>query len=89
MRIAPQPAEIRQLVTHILRTLGSSLPELEDLRETVLLDDGRYSARSYRVDRFMAMWLVDVGIIQFYDADGNMLQTVNVFTEREPQRLAA
>ena len=42
MRVAPQPAEIRQLVTHILRTLGSSLPDLANLSETVLLDEGRY-----------------------------------------------
>jgi hypothetical protein len=37
----------------------------------------------------MAMWLVEVGIVQFYDAEGNILQTVNLFEEREPQRMAA
>ncbi len=89
MRVAPQPAEIRQLVTQILTRLGSSAPDLADLNETILLDDGRYRARSYRVDGFMAMWLVEVGIVQFYDADGNILQTVNLFEEREPQRMAA
>ncbi|MFV2067698.1 MAG: hypothetical protein ACC645_12040 [Pirellulales bacterium] len=89
MRIAPQPHEIRRLVTRTLETLGSPFESLADLRETVLLSDGRYSARSYRVDGFMAMWFVDVGIVQFYDADGNMLRTVNLFEEREPQRMAA
>ena len=89
MRVVPQPGEIRQLVTHILSRLGSPPPALAKLNETVLLDDGRYRARSYRVDGFMAMWLVEVGILQFYDADGNILQTVNLFEEREPQRMAA
>jgi len=89
MRVVPQPGEIRQLVTHILSRLGSPPPALANLNETVLLDDGRYRARSYRVDGFMAMWLVEVGILQFYDADGNILQTVNLFEEREPQRMAA
>ncbi|OHB80402.1 MAG: hypothetical protein A2W31_07370 [Planctomycetes bacterium RBG_16_64_10] len=89
MRVAPQPAEIRQLVTHILRTLSSSPLDLANLNETVLLNDGRYAARSYRVDGFMAMWLVDAGIVQFYDAQGNMLRTVNLFEERQPQRVAA
>ena len=25
----------------------------------------------------MAMWLIGIGIVQFYDADGNMLATMN------------
>jgi len=36
-----------------------------------------------------AMWLIDVGVLQFYDAGGEMLQTVNLFTELQPQRVAA
>ena len=35
------------------------------------------------------MWLIDVGVLQFYDVDGEMLQTVNLFTELQPQRAAA
>jgi hypothetical protein len=30
-----------------------------------------------------------VGLVQFYDTAGNMLRTVNVFEEIEPQRMAA
>jgi hypothetical protein len=33
--------------------------------------------------------MIDVGLVQFYDADGNMLRTVNLFEEIEPQRMAA
>jgi hypothetical protein len=36
----------------------------------------------------MATWLVEVGIVQFYDARGNMLRTVNLFEELQPPRLA-
>jgi len=36
-----------------------------------------------------AMWLIDVGVLQFYDADGEMLHTVNLFTELVPARAAA
>jgi hypothetical protein len=89
MRLAPQPAEVRYLVTQVLRTLGSPLDTLANLTETVLLSDGRYAARSYRVEGFMAMWLVDIGILQFYDASGNMLRTVNLYEERELERMAA
>ena len=62
---------------------------LTDLDERLMLDEGRYVARSYRVDDFLAMWMIDVGLIQFYDGDGNMLRTVNLFEELESQRMAA
>ena len=41
-------------------------------------------ARSYRLRGYMAMWLVEVGIVQFYDAQGNMLETLNLFEELKP-----
>lgn len=89
MRVAPSPAEIRELVSRIVLGLGFPEPTSDKLRETILLDMGKYLGRSYRTNDFMAMWLIDVGILQFYDADGNMLQTVNLFEEREPQGMAA
>jgi len=46
-------------------------------------------ARCYRVADLFAMWLIAVGVLQFYDADGEMLQTVNLFTELQPHRAAA
>ena len=41
------------------------------------------------VDHLMAMWLADIGLIQFYDCEGNMLRTVNLFAEIAPLRMAA
>ena len=32
---------------------------------------------------------LQIGIVQFYDAEGNMLLTVNLLEELEPQRMAA
>ena len=46
-------------------------------------------ARSYRTDGLMAMWLVEVGIVQFYDADGAMVRTINLLEEMEPLKVAA
>jgi hypothetical protein len=37
----------------------------------------------------MAMWMIRVGILQFYDAEGDMLCTINLVRELEPQRVAA
>ena len=59
------------------------------LDEAILIDDGRCAARSYKVDGYMVMWLVEIGVLQFYNEEDNMLQTVNLFEELEPHRMAA
>ena len=64
-------------------------PVLPEIDETILIDQGRYVARSYRTEGYMAMWLVAVGIVQFYDDTGRMLATINLFESLRPQRMAA
>lgn len=59
------------------------------ITETLLVDEGRCAARSYAAGSLMAMWLLDVGVVQFYDAEGNMLRTVNLADESESERMAA
>ena len=89
MRMDQHPNEVRDLVVRTFMEFGAAPSSLFDLHETILIHDGQYAARSYRTDELMAMWLVEVGIVQFYDADGNMLRTVNLFQELEPMKLAA
>jgi hypothetical protein len=89
MTISPDPELIRDIVFRTLLELDVHEDCLDDLDERIMLDDGRYVARSYRVDDFLAMWMIDVGLVQFYDGQGNMLRTVNLFEEIEPQRMAA
>lgn len=38
---------------------------------------------------YMAMWMVEVGIVQFYDGRGRMLGTINLFETLRPKRMAA
>jgi hypothetical protein len=66
-------------------------PDFDDLEidETILIDQGRYVARSYRIAGYLAMWMVPVGILQFYDERGRMLTTINLFESLRPQRMAA
>ena len=47
------------------------------------------ATRTYRAGDYFAMWLVEIGLLQFYDPYGNMLRTVNLFEENTPQRAAA
>jgi hypothetical protein len=89
MRVNPQPFEVRQLVARTFQVLGARGRSPEDLDESILIQDGKYMARSYRVDGLMAMWLIEVGIVQFYDAGGSMLRTINLLEETEPIRVAA
>jgi hypothetical protein len=59
------------------------------MQEKIRFDRHRVVARTYRVDRLMAMWLSEVGILQFYDADGRMLATIHLRPGGLGQRAAA
>jgi hypothetical protein len=59
------------------------------MQENIRIDRGRCVARCYRLSEMFAMWLIDCGVVQFYDADGNKLHMVNLFNELQPQRAAA
>ena len=89
MTASPKLHEVRRLVIQMFAELGAALPALFDLEETSLIDNGKCCTRSYRVEGFMAMWLSEIGIVQFYDAEGNMLATVNLLKELEPLKVAA
>jgi hypothetical protein len=89
MRLHMNAADVRGLVSRHFLELGADGRDIEDLQENIRIDRGRCVARCYRVAEMFAMWLIDVGVLQFYDADGEMLHTVNLFTELQPQRIAA
>jgi hypothetical protein len=89
MRTDPLPYEVRELVVRTFQDFDVEIFSPLELDETILVDDGHYAARTYKVDGYMAMWLVEIGIVQFYDAEGEMLLTVNLLEELEPQRMAA
>jgi hypothetical protein len=89
MRLVPSVKTIRELVRRTFAELGADADEVADVGETILLDRGRYVARTYRTAALMAMWLIEVGLVQFYDAEGNMLRSISLFDEARPQRMAA
>ena len=85
----PRPSEIRRLVLQLFRQWGTAPSQLFEMRENVRIDRHRVVARTYRVDRLMAMWLSEVGILQFYDAEGHMLATLHLRTGGSSGRAAA
>ena len=89
MWLEPQPPEVLSAVLGMFERFGASSQELFDLEETIQIEKGRHIARTYRVEGLMAMWLIGIGIVQFYDADGNMLATMSLLEEAVPQQMVA
>jgi hypothetical protein len=89
MRLHMHAADVRHLVSRYFLELGLEPDEVSDLQENIRIDRGQCVARCYRASEMFAMWLIDCGVLQFYDADGEMLHTINLFTELQPQRAAA
>lgn len=89
MRVLPCAQEVRQVVRQTFADIGVADDLVDDLNETILINDGTYRGRSYQTEGYFAMWLVEAGLVQFYDDDGDMVCTVSLFNEIEPQRMAA
>ena len=90
MLVSPTTAEVRWIVEQSFqRFFQLTAEELEDMIELPMIEDGRCIARSYRVSNLLAMWLKDVGILQFYDDQGQMLRRANLFAEVEDYSAAA
>jgi len=89
MCISPNATEIRCVVARIFTEYHGSMTPVDEVDERLRIQDGRLVARSYRACGLFAMWLVDVGLLQFYDQHGNMLRTVNLLISFEPARAAA
>ena len=89
MTVHPQPHEVKKIVARIFLELGVAGVSLFGLRETLFIDQGRCIARSYRADVLKAVWQVDGGIVECYDADGNLVRTLNLLQRSVPQAMAA
>jgi hypothetical protein len=89
MTAAPQPEQIRNLVLSTLQGFGANVFSDLQIEETLLVQDGRCLARSYRTCDHFAMWLIELGLVQFYNAQGDMLLVLNLLEDVAPGRMAA
>jgi len=81
--------QVRELVTKNFAEQGLRQDALAAMEESLLVNDGRYWARTYRAGGCMAMWLVDVRLVQFYGPQGEMLRTIDLGQGEVPLRQAA
>jgi hypothetical protein len=89
MTVNPDADFVRQIVLRTFGQCGWQDPSLENLAEMILITEGKYRGRSYRAAGLLAMWLVDLGLLQFYDRQGQMLRTINLFEKQDGLQKAA
>ena len=89
MIMNPQPHYVRKLVARTFTELGVTVRSVSDLEETILGDESGHNARSYRLGGYLAMWLAEVCDLQFYDAEGRTLRTINLLEEPQGVKSAA
>jgi hypothetical protein len=89
MIITFHPHYVRKLVTRTFTELGVTVRSSSDLEESIVGDETDGSARSYQIGGYLAMWLVEVGSLQFYDVEGHTLRTINLLEEPQEIKSAA
>lgn len=89
MKLAPAASNVRQIVLQAFAELSGQPADPSALSEVVLIHEGKYRGRSYRAGGLMAMWMMQLGLVQVYDAQGEMLRTINLFQEQGALRHAA
>lgn len=85
MHSYPTPTSVRQLVVEQFTRFGADAQEAETCAETILIRDGKYRGRSYRTGGMLAMWMIEIGLVQLYAADGEMLATISLDERPAPQ----
>jgi hypothetical protein len=85
-RSPSEPDSVRETVIRIFRDYGASDADIAGMRDTHLIRDGHYCGRSFRTPSLMAMWMG--GFVQFYDAEGELLGSVDLTQKSRRQRAA-
>jgi len=89
MAVYHDPVAVRRIAEDAFRELGAEEHLVADIDEHLLVQEGRYYARTYRTDELMAMWFIDIQLLQVYGADGEMLATINLGQDAPAARMAA
>lgn len=89
MRAMPDPVLVKEIVQRVFRELGARLRKTLEMSETLRIDRGQFFARSYRAAGLLATWLLDLGLVHFYDSRGNRIRTINLGQELPGRRMAA
>ena len=75
------PKSLPEVVAATLREMGLGADEAA-LNRTILIRDGNFVGHKFRFDGGYALWLVEKGVVEVYDDDGNM-KTANGQTDEK------
>lgn len=83
------PNEMRRVVLDSFQRHCTRIIPREDMQEYVRVEQGKVVAYCYYVDDLFAMWMVDIGLVQFYNETGAMLHTFDLSMPATEIRRAA
>ena len=66
-----QPQSVSEVVAATLREMGLGADEAA-LNRTILIRDGNFVGYKFRFDGGYVLWLVEKGILEVYDDNGNV-----------------
>jgi hypothetical protein len=78
---------VRRLVAEAFAEMG--VPDLADLRETILIKGGGYCGRKFESDEATAIWFVEENQLKIYRADGSVARVIQPVESRRTARAAA
>jgi len=88
-----QMRAVHDEIFNTFRDLGVSEADLKQVKDTFLIQDGKYCGRSFRAGGILAMWMLEIGLVQIYDAEGKLLKTLTAQPapplQHKPRRKAA
>ena len=84
MWMEPNPTEVRRLVLRKFEQLGRIFLAAEELCETVRFSTFGSPGRRYHAADMLAEWIRDEGILRFFDAGGNLVDSINLWTSTTP-----
>lgn len=82
-----QADSVREMVVRMFRDYGAGDSDIAGMRDTHLIRDGHYCGRSFRTPHLMAMWMGS--FVQFYDAEGELLGSINLASTAARRQKAA
>ena len=83
------PTAIREVVLDGFQQHSSQKISGVELEEHIRIEEGKAVAYCYRLEHLFAMWMVPIGLVQFYDDQGHMLDTLDMMAPASPERRAA
>lgn len=89
MNLQISASEVREFVVAAFSRLSRREVEPSGLIELILIREGVYRGRSYRWGNWMANWLIDAHLVQFYNPRGDMVRTIDLREAEDKQRKAA